>query len=158
MENNHRPGDTAGSVMNRGGGIFNSVFASIAAYEDAIHGKSDDFILLDGHLHGISNGFTCSSINNSENFRLRSASRFLPQPPRHFFCDDIEKGDVARDVCADNSIADAVQSDLRAFLFYEQRLFCNSASRAVALYALTCGSGNQEAEQGSQNQNSFSLA
>src|SRR3979411_1438779 len=117
MENHHRAGDVACPVMNRGGGILDMLFSSVAAYQDAIHGKADRFILLDSHFHWISHGFTCGAINNSENFLHRSASRFLPRPIRHFFSDDIEKGDVTRNVRADNSIADAVQSYLRTFLF-----------------------------------------
>src|ERR1700724_450786 len=42
-------------------------------------------------------------------------------------------------------------------LFHEQRLFCNLTSRAVALDAPTCSSGDQQAQEGSEDQNGFGL-
>ena len=53
-------------------------------------------------------------------------------PARHFLRDNIEEGDVSRSVRANDGVADAVERDLGAFLFREQRLFHGLALDGVA--------------------------
>src|SRR6266403_1929769 len=55
--------------------------------------------------------------------------------PAASFCDEIEEGDFSRDVRANHGVADAIERDLGAFLFHEQRLF-----HALALDGIAQGS------------------
>ena len=56
---------------------------------------------------GIRRGFAAGGVQDSEYFGHGPARRFLPRPARHFFGDEIEKGDISGDVRADDGVADA---------------------------------------------------
>ena len=120
MENDHRSDDAACSVMDGGSGIFNRGFKSIATDEDAIYDQSHPPILFDGYLHRVPSDFARGAVNNSEDFGEGLACGFFAAPTGHGLCNEIEIGDFAGHVAADNGITNRVEGDQSAFFFYVQ--------------------------------------
>ena len=58
-------------------------------------------------------------VKDSEDFNHWPSFRSLSRPSRHFFRDGIEKGDVAREVGAEDGVADVVEGNLGTFFFGE---------------------------------------
>ena len=131
MENNHRSDDAACPVVDRRRRIFNGGFKSVAADEDAIHSQSHRLIFLDGHLHGVSSGLAGGAVNNAEDFGEGFASGFFAAPPGHGLCNEIEIGDVAGNVGAQNGVTNRVQGDHGAFFFQVQRILHSLAFDSV---------------------------
>jgi hypothetical protein len=132
MENDHRSDNAACPVVDRGGGIFDGGFKSIAADEDAIYNQSHSPILFDGHLHGVSSGFARGAVNDSEDFSEWLACGFFAAPTGHGLCNEIEMGDFAGHVAADNGITNRVESDQSAFFFHVQCILDNLAFDRIA--------------------------
>src|ERR1700733_15329778 len=110
------------TVVNRRGRILNRQFRAVAADKDAVEGKSHCFILLQGHLHGISPGLARPTVNESEHFQERSAYCFLALPPGYLLRSQIEICDVAGNVCAEDGITNRIESYQGAFLLQIQRI------------------------------------
>ena len=131
-KNDDRSGGLPFAVVDGGNGVFDRNFKSVTPDEDAVRRQVHGPVLPDCHLHRIRNGFAARGVQDSENFGHGPARRFLPRPARHFFRDEIEKSDISRDVRANHGVANAVERDLGAFLFHEQRLFHGLALDGIA--------------------------
>ncbi len=76
--------------------------------------------------------FTGADVPGSENLGHGPAGGLVQRPARHFLGDQIEKGDVSRDVGADDGFAYAIEGDEGALLFREQGLLHELALDGVA--------------------------
>src|SRR6202521_6479477 len=119
-EDDYHTGGLAFAVMDGGDGIFDRNFTSVALNEETVRRQVHNAVLPDGHLHWIRCGLTAGGVQDAENFSHGPACRFVPRPARHSYRNEIEEGDISRDVRANNSVADGVERDLREFLFQEQ--------------------------------------
>ena len=79
---------------------------------------------------GVVSRLVASRIRNTSAIGRPAASS--ARPARHALRDEVQEGDVARDVRADDGVADAVERDLGALLLDEQRLFHDLALDGVA--------------------------
>jgi hypothetical protein len=111
MENDHRSDDAACLVVDRGGGILNGGLKSIAANEDAIYTHSHRHIFLDGHLHGVSIGIARGAVDYSDDVGEGLACGFFAAPTGHGLCNEIEIGNFAGHVGAENGITNRVEGD-----------------------------------------------
>src|SRR6202041_2273225 len=132
MENNHGADYMTPTVMYRRRRVFDRRLESVAADEPAIHGQSHRPILFDGHFHRVSSGSACGAVDNPENFCERSASGFSAGPTGHGFCDNVEVGDIARNVGTENGVPDWVEGNYRTLSFHIQCIFDDLAVDRVA--------------------------
>src|SRR5580698_1585340 len=138
VENNHRSGDSAHSVVNWRSGILNGGFKTIAADKDTIHSQSHCLILLDGHLHGVSSCFSRDSVDNFEDLGEGFTYSLLAAPTGHFLGHEIKVGDATGNVSTEHGVTNGVQCNDRSFLFYIQRLLDGHACDRVGECALKC--------------------
>ena len=71
-------------------------------------------------------------VDDSADFGHGAARGILAGPAGHFFGDEIKEGDIAGDVGGNDGVADAIESDLGAFLFDEQDVFHGFAFDGIA--------------------------
>lgn len=88
--------------------------------------------MFDSHLHGISRRLARRPVNDAEDFGQRPASGLITAPPGHGLRDEIQIGDVARDVRAENGVTDRIKRDQGALSFYIQRILHDLAFDRVA--------------------------
>ena len=134
-EHNDRSSSPPFTIIDRGSGVFDGNFKSVTPDENTIRRQVNDSILLNCHHHRIRDIFVTSGVLDSYNFGHWPACRLLPRPASHVFRNDIEEGDVSRDVRANNGLSNAVERDLGAIRFREQRLF-----QELALHGMAQGS------------------
>src|SRR5580658_9896869 len=123
-------------VMDRRNGVFDGYFKSVTTDEGPVREKEHGGVQANGSLQRINDSLAAGGIQNVEDFGNGPACRILPRPASHFFCDEIEEGDISGNVRTNNGVSDAVEGDLGAFLFAEQRLL-----HAVALNGMSERSG-----------------
>src|SRR6266436_486517 len=100
MENDHGSNNPPAAVVDRGGGIFNGGFKTVAADEDAVQSESDSSVLLNRHLHRISSGLARIAINNLEHFGEWFPDSFFAAPAGHSLGNEIEIGHATGNIGA----------------------------------------------------------
>ena len=115
-------GHLSSAVVDGCGGILDGGFDSVAPDQDAVRGEAHGLVFPNRQRHGIRHGFASGGIDDPEHFLERMTCCLLPRPARHAFSDHIEIGHIAPDVGAHDRVADGVERDLCALLFFEQRL------------------------------------
>ena len=98
------------------------VHKPVAAYENAVRGQPHGLVFFNGQCHRIGRHCACGAVDNPKYFGKGTTRGILAGLTRHGLRDCIAVGDVARDVGAENGVADGIEGDLRALLFQEKRL------------------------------------
>ena len=120
------------TVVDGGDGVFDRNFKSVAPDQDAVRRQVHGSVLPNRHFHGIGGGLAARGVQDSEHFGHGPACRFLHDQPVIFSATRLRKVMFPRDVGANDGVADAVERDLGAFLFHEQRFFHGLALDRIA--------------------------
>ena len=109
-------GRVPGPIVDGGDGVFDRNF-SPSRRTRMQFAAGARFGLLNAIAIGLGVVWPSRGVPDLQDFGDGSACRLLPRPACHCFRNDIEEGDVSRDVSANNGIANGVERDLGAFLF-----------------------------------------
>ena len=118
-ENNYRSDNRSFPVVDRGDGVLDRNFNSVTLDQETVQWQMHGAVFSNCELRGICNGCAARSVDDSENFGHGPAFRFFVRPVRHSFCNEIEVGDIPRNVRTNNGVADGIERDQGAFFFQE---------------------------------------